>query len=522
MPRFRCAPLNPCRRSLVVWSVWTLLFAAALASGPSSEPIDLGSRLEPLVDRFLIQSLSGDARLQLHQPQRREVVLVHDVPWEGNLTAHHTLFRDGDRYRMYYGGRHYQPGQKVRHVLVCYAESRDGIHWTRPNLGQFEYEGSRANNIVWMDDPGADSEQRNPMAVFKDSNPAAAPDARYKSIARGDDGVYALKSPDGIHWSLLAQEPVIPKGDMGLDSQNLAFWDGLRGRYVCYLRSGRTHPTGQRVRDVKTAVSHDFLTWTEPVFLEYPGAPVEHLYTNQIRPYARAPHIYLGFPKRFVPERNQDREFSGVSDGVFMSSRDGVRFHRWGEAVVRPGLQPERWMTRNNMIGWGILTLPSSVAGEPDELSIYVTESYYSGPASRLRPVHLPSGRLRVGAGASGRRRNDHSPHSLRRLAPGPELFDLGRREHPGRDPGRGGPSDSGILAAGLPGAVRRLGGTGRELEGDERSELPVRQNRPSPVFAEGRRSLRPPVPAVTLAGPICGAEVPPVPDRPKKAQFRN
>ena len=385
MPRFRCAPLNPCRRSPVVWSVWTLLFAAALASGPSSEPIDLGSRLEPLVDRFLIQSLSGDARLQLHQPQRREVVLVHDVPWEGNLTAHHTLFRDGARYRMYYGGRHYQPGQKVRHVLVCYAESRDGIHWTRPNLGQFEYEGSRANNIVWMDDPGADSEQRNPMAVFKDSNPAAAPDARYKSIARGDDGVYALKSPDGIHWSLLAQEPVIPKGDMGLDSQNLAFWDGLRGRYVCYLRSGRTHPTGQRVRDVKTAVSHDFLTWTEPVFLEYPGAPVEHLYTNQIRPYARAPHIYLGFPKRFVPERNQDRELPGVSDGVFMSSRDGVRFHRWGEAVVRPGLQPERWMTRNNMIGWGILSLPSSVAGEPDELSIYVTESYYSGPASRLR-----------------------------------------------------------------------------------------------------------------------------------------
>ena len=361
------------------------VFAVALASGPSTEPIELGSRLEPLVDRYLIHSLAGDARLQLHKPQRREVVLVHDAPWEGNLTAHHTLFRDGDLYRMYYGGRHYQSGQSVRHPVVCYAESRDGIHWTRPNLGQVEYEGSRANNIVWMDDPWADSEQRNPMAVFKDTNPAAAPAARYKSIARGDDGVYALKSADGIRWSLLAKEPVIPKGDMTLDSQNLAFWDGLRGRYVCYLRSARTHPAGQRVRDVKTAVSHDFLTWTEPVFLEYPGAPVEHLYTNQIRPYARAPHIYLGFPKRFVPERNQDRAFPGVSDGIFMSSRDGIRFQRWGEAVVRPGLQPERWVTRNNMVGWGILTLPSSVAGEPDQLSIYVTEGYYTGPASRLR-----------------------------------------------------------------------------------------------------------------------------------------
>ena len=361
------------------------VFAVALASEPPSEPIDLGSRLEPLVDRYLIRSLSGEARLQLHKPQRREVVLVHDAPWEGNLTAHHTLFRDGDVYRMYYGGRHYQPGRKVRHVLVCYAESRDGIHWTRPNLGQFEYAGSRANNIVWMDDPWADSEQRNPMAVFKDTNPDVSPDARYKSIARGDDGVYALKSPDGIRWSLLAKEPVIPKGDMSLDSQNLAFWDSLRGRYVCYLRSGRTHPTGQRVRDVKTAVSSDFLNWSEPVFLQYPGAPVEHLYTNQIRPYDRAPHIYLGFPKRFLPERDGDGPFPGVSDGVFMNSRDGVRFHRWGEAVIRPGLQPERWVTRNNMIGWGILTLPSSVAGEPDELSIYAAEGYYSGPASRLR-----------------------------------------------------------------------------------------------------------------------------------------
>jgi hypothetical protein len=37
------------------------------------------------------------------------------------------------------------------------------------------------------------------------------------------------------------------------------------------------------------------------------------------------------------------------------------------------------------MIGWGILSLPSAVEGEPDELSIYATEGYYTGPASRLR-----------------------------------------------------------------------------------------------------------------------------------------
>ena len=60
-------------------------------------------------------------------------------------------------------------------------------------------------------------------------------------------------------------------------------------------------------------------------------------------------------------------------------------------------------MTRNNMIGWGILTLPSSVAGEPDQLSIYVTEGYYTGPASRLRRyTYRPDGFVSVRAPLAG------------------------------------------------------------------------------------------------------------------------
>ena len=38
--------------------------------------------------------------------------------------------------------------------MTCYAESKDGIHWTKPDLGLFEFDGSKKNNIVW-DGPGA-------------------------------------------------------------------------------------------------------------------------------------------------------------------------------------------------------------------------------------------------------------------------------------------------------------------------------------------------------------------------------
>lgn len=58
----------------------TLLFLCFPAM--AVEPIDIGSRLEPIVDDYLIERLDG-ASLRLHQPTPREIVLKFDRPWEG-------------------------------------------------------------------------------------------------------------------------------------------------------------------------------------------------------------------------------------------------------------------------------------------------------------------------------------------------------------------------------------------------------------------------------------------------------
>jgi hypothetical protein len=217
------------------------------------------------------------------------------------------------------------------------------------------------------------------FATFENNRAGCRAGARYKTVDRGKGVLNAFRSPDGIHWELMSEEPVITKG--AFDSQNLAFWDATRGRYVDFHRGFRNG-----VRDIMTATSEDFLTWTEPVWLEYPGAPGEHLYTSQLLPYERAPHLFFGFPKRFIPDRNPTgHPNSGVSDGVFMTSRDGRQFHRWGEAIIRPGLQEERWVNRNNLTAWGILRTESDIPGTPDELSIYSTEGYYTGEDDRLR-----------------------------------------------------------------------------------------------------------------------------------------
>ena len=96
----------------------------------------------------------------------------------------------------YRGQTHDAYGRKFvendRGDLTCYAESDDGLTWTKPNLGLFEFNGNPNNNIVW-DLHGA--------CVFRDED-ESDPQKRYKMIGfcRRYRNVFLLTSPDGIRW----------------------------------------------------------------------------------------------------------------------------------------------------------------------------------------------------------------------------------------------------------------------------------------------------------------------------------
>jgi len=335
---------------------------ARAADDGVSDVRDIGSRRELFVDDYLIGQLRG-VELKMHPPEPQRVVLVCDAPWEGNTSAYYTLFADGDLFRMYYRGAHFDVAtKKAAHPEVtCYAESRDGLQWDKPKLGLFEFQGSKDNNIVWM------GEGTHNFTPFQDANPEAAVDAKYKALAGDSKGLKAYKSPDGIRWSLMIDQPVITKG--AFDSQNLAFWYPEQKRYVDFHRMFRAG-----VRDIMTASSTDFLHWTEPVFLKYGNAPDEHLYTNAIQPYFRAPHLLIGFPTRFQPRHEQ-------VEPILMTSRDGLNFRRWPEPLIPITAPEDRDGNRSNYMTRGLLQLP----GQDRELSVYATEAYYEGPGSRVR-----------------------------------------------------------------------------------------------------------------------------------------
>lgn len=358
------------------------LLACLALSTHAAAPIDLGSRWELLVDEFLVAEKTGVA-LKLHQPVKREIVLTTDQPWEGITCAYFSVIQDGNKVLMYYrgssGGSDHSDAQ-----VTCVAESSDGIHFTRPKLGLIEASGTKDNNVIWR---GVESHNFSP---FLDTHPNAKPDERYKALGgvkqpgknwhQGETpgGLYAFASADGIHWKKMRDTPVITKG--AFDSQNLAFFDTTRNRYACFSRIFLN-----KVRAVQSHHSTDFLAWSDGVPHAYAeGVPWEHFYTSATVPCPTAPHLFLSFPKRFMTTRHKvpEHKDKGVSDAVFMSSRDGVNWDRpFLEAWVRPGPDLKNWTDRNNMTANGI------VVGET-EWSLYISE-HYRFPDHRIRRLSV-------------------------------------------------------------------------------------------------------------------------------------
>ncbi len=382
-------------RSVLLLALLTS-FASPVAAAEKST-VDLGARWELFVDDFLVDR-ARDAALKLHPPRRAEIVLTTDAPWEGPTSAYFSVLKDGDVIRLYYRGS-VDGSDHSDNQVTCVAESRDGIHFTRPQFGLIEVKGTKANNVVWR---GVESHN---FAPFLDRNPHAAPDARYKALAglklpgrnwqqgATPGGLYAFASPDGIHWRKVQPEPVMTQG--AFDSLNLAFWDSARARYTCYSRI-----FAHKVRAVQSAGSPDFLVWGEGTPNRYDAAvPAEHFYTSATLPCPGAEHLYVAFPMRFEPARQAvaAHQTPGVSDAVFLSSRDGVAWDRpFLEAWLRPGPDPKNWTDRSNMPAWGI------VESAPGEWSMYVSE-HYRWPDHRLRRLVLPRHRLAaMHAGARG------------------------------------------------------------------------------------------------------------------------
>ena len=371
------------------------------------EAINIGTRREVFWDDFIVDTEKTTADLRLGHPEKKEIVAVLNMPWEGDGMSYPHVVKVDGIYRMYFittisdlskmvskDGIH----EEIVHTLSC-IESEDGIRWHRPNLRNCKWVDTEENNIVikdWLDN----------FYVFRDENPDCPEDEKYKGLAAREFGkdeqgkmysrLWSYVSADGIHFKMVGR--IIETGQF--DTLNTAHWNAEHKKYMCFYRR-----IIDGVRMVYYAESTDFKNWSVEKPLTYSDGFNFPLYTNSVSPYYRAPHILSGFPTRYV-ERTQWTEnyerLPGVesrkermkiqpryglttTDALFMTSRDGMNWHRFPEAFLTPGQE------RSNNWSYGdcYLSCGDSVETENEdgnrEISMYCGEGGWTKSPISLR-----------------------------------------------------------------------------------------------------------------------------------------
>jgi hypothetical protein len=366
---------------------------------PEEHPMAIADRKVLLFDEHYTQSKRG-FETTIHKPVRDlEPVVRPDQPWERRGIigdSNITVLEDRGLYRMWYAIPHPQPeagrlkpaytAEEIADLdtkmkadllkgngatVLCYAESRDGLHWEKPDCGLMDFNGSTANNMLFP--------SRHGGTVFVD--PTAKPAERYKMIhghgprlpqvyQTGPQPVparnifcalYGSVSPDGIHWTT-TPEPIM---HWYADTTNVAYWDRDLGKYVAFVRWNQnlTFQDGKTVimergaehyRCVGRSESADFFRFPPPLKIAEPS-PEERrpratgmdYYNTAAVKHPDCPDAYFLFSSNFHHEQD-------ILEATLSASRDGVRYTRWTDPILGPGYEGT-WDSRSIYMATGIL-----------------------------------------------------------------------------------------------------------------------------------------------------------------------
>lgn len=326
-----------------------------------AEPMDVGTRRQLFIDNRFIARCQGVTLRQNRPDLQRENLLLPYHPWESGLVcAMGSVVQHEGKVMLWYDARKWDTtaGQVAGNTRrLCYAESTDGVCFTKPSVGLFELDGSKKNNIVSV---GATGD------VFLDERDA--PERRFKALLDmrpdnqtlpwsetegvGKHWLYLFTSPDGIHWTRSPQV-VFP---LNLGHKQSVIWDDRLQKWVLYLRGHNPHRCFGRVEVEADELDDPYpfnprpgktydppgkvpLTSELPIVMDRdkkdpPGAQP---YTMNAWKYYQAEDAYFAF----VPMWYDARGGTGGSDRIetqLAISRDGVEWQRpWRKPLISPG-----------------------------------------------------------------------------------------------------------------------------------------------------------------------------------------
>jgi hypothetical protein len=201
---------------------------------------------------------SRNLRLEMHQPKKHPGNPVmgrgaFGMPDSYGVQFYGSVIEDQGKFRMWYVALDEDlkqwPDTAATIWRAAYAESTDGIHWTKPELGLVDYHGSKQNNLIELFPSPIGIINLKVLRDDEDPDPAR----RYKMTAqtwwmgregKGGRGTLApLVSADGYSWHMVAgveiQDGRIPVGSILLPEHHYEAGSGL------YKWNGMFYITGQ-------------------------------------------------------------------------------------------------------------------------------------------------------------------------------------------------------------------------------------------------------------------------------------
>jgi len=316
------------------------------ARAPVPGIIEIGNRKQLFLDDTLIASTSRISKF-MGRPKKhpQNPVTVADRPWEnenstvGKLPAHGiqisgqaVLYDEEEKlFKMWYNPwSFFSP--RVR--PWCYAVSKDGYHWEKPELGIYDYQGSRKNNIM-----GAYSKSKY-FNVFKDKRDPD-PQKRYKAMGEVEgsakNGTAIAFSPDGVHWTEYPGNPVVLKGRDIADCPTFLGWDARIQKYVYYPRPGPPlgarvngkgfylpaqglNPNDGQMRTIGYSTSDDFINWAPTQLMLAPDGRDRADYQYYQMTVAQDGEFYVGLMHMI---QTHEQTF----DIFLLTSRDGFHWN---------------------------------------------------------------------------------------------------------------------------------------------------------------------------------------------------
>jgi len=261
-------------------------------------------------------------------------------------------------YQAYAGKR---AGDKRLECIVCYAESDDGLHFTKPEFDLFPFKEHAKTNIVLIGSGGYGDRYCNSVLVEPDD---PDPARRYKmayydwAVVNGREypGLHVAFSPDGIHWTKHPQAPLFLTSYGGRGAQPPfadedpyretpakdkpprktwaypltmadavdAFRDPQRNVYVIAGKMWMDAPDGGGAwkHGMGRIESRDFLNWSKPQFILSPNdrdPPDVEFHTSPVFFYGE---------RYFCLNQIFHRRLKGAIDIELMTSRDGFEWER--------------------------------------------------------------------------------------------------------------------------------------------------------------------------------------------------